>query len=77
MKKLIALVLALASLLSLTACGGGSGAGTGGSGSNDGAVSITIFNSKNEIQTDLEEAAAAYGAENNVNIEVYYSQDTV
>ena len=40
-------------------------------------VSITIFNSKNEIQPDLEAAAAAYSAANNVNIEVYYSNDTV
>lgn len=74
MKKLLALVLTLASLLSLTACGGSNG---GNSGSSDGAVSITIFNSKNEIQPDLEAAAAAYSAANGVNIEVYYSQDTV
>ena len=72
MKKLVAIFLALVSLLSLAACGG-----SGNAGSSDGAVSITIFNSKNEIQPDLEEAAAAYGAANNVNIEVYYSQDTV
>ena len=79
MKKLIALVLTLASLLSLTACGGSSSdsGSSANSGSSDGAVSITIFNSKNEIQPDLEAAAEAYSKANNVNIEVYYSQDTV
>lgn len=40
-------------------------------------VSFTIFNSKTELQADLEEAAAAYSAENNVDIEVYFSNDTV
>ncbi|MBQ7372465.1 MAG: carbohydrate ABC transporter substrate-binding protein [Blautia sp.] len=40
-------------------------------------VSITIFNSKNELQDVLEEAAAKYGEENGVDIEVYYSSDTV
>lgn len=77
MKKLIALVLTIASLLSLTACGGSSSESSADSGSSDGAVSITIFNSKNEIQPDLEAAAEAYSKANNVNIEVYYSQDTV
>ena len=79
MKKLIALVLTLASLLSLTACGGSSSdsGSAANSGSSDAAVSITIFNSKNEIQPDLEAAAEAYSKANNVNIEVYYSQDTV
>ena len=40
-------------------------------------VFFTIFNSKNELQEVLEEAAARYGEEHNVNIEVYYSSDTV
>lgn len=40
-------------------------------------VSFTIFNSKSEIQEYLEKAAAAYSEENNVKIEVYYSNDTV
>ena len=73
MKKFLAIVLTLASILSLTACGGSANGGN----NSDGAVSITIFNSKNEIQPDLEAAAAAYSAANGVNIEVYYSQDTV
>lgn len=42
----------------------------------DEPVSFTIFNSKTEIQEYLEEAAA-YGEEHNVEIEVYYTNDTV
>ena len=40
-------------------------------------VSFTIFNSKNELQEILEDITAKYGEENNVDIEVYYSNDTV
>ena len=40
-------------------------------------VSFTIFNSKNELQELLEKAAAEYGEANGVDIEVYYSSDTV
>ena len=40
-------------------------------------VSFTIFNSKNELQEDLENITAKYGEEHNVDIEVYYSSDTV
>ena len=40
-------------------------------------VSFTIFNSKTELQEYFEEAAAKYSEENNVDIEVYYSSDTV
>ncbi|MCD7840924.1 MAG: ABC transporter substrate-binding protein [Lachnospiraceae bacterium] len=43
----------------------------------DDTVSITIFNSKSEIQSQLEEKAAEYSAETGVEIEVYYSSDTV
>ena len=40
-------------------------------------VSITIFNSKMEIQSQLEEMAAQYSADKGVDVEVYYSSDTV
>lgn len=40
-------------------------------------VSITIFNSKMEIQSQFEEKAAEYSEETGVNVEVYYSSDTV
>ena len=43
----------------------------------DGKVSITIFNSKMEIQSQFEEMAEKYAEDNGINIEVYYSNDTV
>lgn len=43
----------------------------------DDNVSFTIFNSKNEIQEQLEQKTAEYGEANGVDIEVYYSNDTV
>ena len=43
----------------------------------DDKVSITIFNSKMEIQSQFEEMAEKYSEEHGVNIEVYYSNDTV
>ena len=42
-----------------------------------GDVSITIFNSKSEIQFQFEEMAQEYSAEKGVDVEVYYSNDTV
>lgn len=68
-RRLFALVLTLALILTLTACGG--------SDAKSDKVSITIFNSKMEIQSQLEEAAAKYAEEKGVGIEVYYSNDTV
>ena len=43
----------------------------------DDKVSITIFNSKMEIQRQFEEMAEKYAEDNGINIEVYYSNDTV
>lgn len=40
-------------------------------------VSITIFNSKMEIQSQMEEKAAEYSEQTGVDVEVYYSSDTV
>lgn len=74
-KRIGAFALSLAMVMGLTACGGGGTGSTSGGG--DGKVSFTIFNSKTEIQEYLEEAAAKYAEENDVNIEVYYSNDTV
>lgn len=43
----------------------------------DDKVSITIFNSKMEIQSQFEEMAEKYAEDNGINIEVYYSNDIV
>lgn len=40
-------------------------------------VSITVFNSKVEIQSQLEEKAAEYSEATGVEVEIYYSSDTV
>lgn len=75
-KKLLAAILATTMVVSLTACGGSAdGGSSGGSGSS--GVSITIFNSKSEIQDQFEEMAKEYSAEKGVDVEVYYSSDTV
>lgn len=81
-KKLWAIMLAGAMLASLTACGG---SGSGGdasdsSGKGDGGgsdVAITIFNSKMEVQEQFEEMAKEYSEKTGVDVEVYYSNDTV
>ena len=72
-KRTVALVLMLAMVLVLAACGGET---TGGETASDG-TSITIFNSKMEIQSQMEEMAKKYTAEKGVKVEVYYSSDTV
>lgn len=71
MKKIIALVMAMTMVFALAACGGS------GTASDPDAVTITIFNSKMEIQSQMEEMAAKYSEEKGVNVEVYYSNDTV
>lgn len=88
-KKLLAVTLVMTMAASLAGCGdsgsgsgssggsSGSSGGGGNNGSSGGKVSFTIFNSKSEIQEYLEEAVAKYCEENDVDIEVYYSQDTV
>ena len=77
MKKLLSTVLAASMVLSLAACGSSSSSSdsTGADASSD--VSISIFNSKSEIQSQFEEMAAQYTEETGVQVEVYYSSDTV
>jgi raffinose/stachyose/melibiose transport system substrate-binding protein len=79
MKRVFSALLALPLVLSLAACGSGSnGGGNGGGGASSGGnVAITIFNSKMEIQSQMEEMAAKYSEEKGVDVEVYYSSDTV
>ena len=43
----------------------------------DDKVSITIFNSKMEIQSQFEEMAEKNAEDNGINVEVYYTNDTV
>lgn len=69
MKKSISFVMAAAMAASLAATGSMTVLADD--------VSITIFNSKMEIQTQLEEKAAEYSEATGVNVEVYYSSDTV
>ena len=75
-KKMLVLVLSFAMVLAFTACGGGGGDDAAAGGSGDG-TSITLFNSKNEIQEDFENLAKVYEEQTGVHVEVYYSQDTV
>lgn len=80
MKKALALMLALVMVLALAACGGSSsssGSSSSGSGSSGSTGTLTIFNSKMEIQSQMEEMAAEYSKAKGVNVEVYYSSDTV
>lgn len=73
LKKVAAASLAALMTLSLAACGGSGDDG----GAESTGVSITIFNSKMEIQDQFEEAAEEYSKATGVDVEVYYSSDTV
>jgi len=74
MKKLIALILALTMVMALAACGGAPAADNNGGEE----VVLTIFNTKMEIQSQMEEMAEKYSADHEgVKVEVYYSNDTV
>ena len=86
MKKFFAIGLTVAMTASLLAGCGSSSSDSGAaaqSGSesaaaaSSGDVSITIFNSKMEIQDQMVEMAEKYSEETGVNVEVYYSSDTV
>ncbi|WP_300768650.1 ABC transporter substrate-binding protein [uncultured Bifidobacterium sp.] len=69
-------ITALSSILAvgmLTACGSSSSSGS----TSSGKTTITIFNSKMEIQDQMKTMAKAYSKSHNVNVEVYYSSDTV
>lgn len=82
-KKLLATMLVTAMAVSATACGGGgsdapaSSDGEGGGSSGGSGTAITIFNSKSEIQDQFVQMAEKYSAEKGVDVEVYYSNDTV
>lgn len=65
-KKVVAMTLIAAMVASCTACGEKGGSGKSGS-----DVSITILNSKSEVQTQFEEMAEAYSEKTGVEVEVY------
>ncbi len=69
MRKRISLAMAAAMALSVSAVGSMPVMAAD--------VSITIFNSKMEIQSQMEEMAAEYSEAKGVDVEVYYSNDTV
>lgn len=67
-KRIGASILAAGlSLGFLSACGNDTASG----------LTISIFNSKVEIQDQMEEMAEEYSKEKGVNVEIYYSSDTV
>lgn len=69
-------IAALSSILAvgmLAACGSSGSSGSDSSGK----TTITIFNSKMEIQDQMKSMAKAYSKSHNVNVAVYYSSDTV
>lgn len=68
-------VAALASIASLGMVGALSACGSGTA--SNGETSITIFNSKSEIQRQFQQMAKEYSASHHVNVTVYYSSDTV
>ena len=75
MKRILVSMLAVAMVLSLAACGGDSG---GGGGAASGDTIVTIFNTKSEINSAMEQMAAEYSASHDgVYVEVYMSNDTV
>ena len=69
-KKLLSLALVAAMSASLVACGGSDESSDNSSNGGSG-VSITVMNSKTEIQTQFEEMAEAYEAATGVHVEVY------
>ena len=83
-KRVLAALLATTMVgTMLTGCGAGDTAAAGSSDSAsseaaaDGDVSITIFNSKSEVQDQFVEMAEEYSEKTGVNVEIYYSSDTV
>ncbi len=75
--RVLAAALALALTAGVLAGCGSSDTPAAGGGSSSGGTAITIFNSKMEIQEQMEAMAEKYSQEKGVDVEVYYSSDTV
>ncbi len=76
-RRAVALVMTALMAMGLAACGGSSDAANGSAGKSGDKVSISIFNSKSEIQDQFEEMAKEYSAAHDVEVTVYYNSDTV
>ena len=84
-RKVVSLLtVAAMSTALLAGCGGGStssgnktSSGTSTAKTDSKGTSIAVFNSKMEIQSQMEEMAARYSEEKGIPVEVYYSSDTV
>jgi raffinose/stachyose/melibiose transport system substrate-binding protein len=84
-RKVVSLLtVAAMSTALLAGCGGGStssgnktSSGTSTAKTDSKGTSIAVFNSKMEIQSQMEEMAKKYSEKTGVNVEVYYSSDTV
>ena len=73
LKKILSVAVTSVLAVSLLgACGA-----SGSSGSNSDGKTITIFNSKSEIQSQMKAMAMQYTKKTGVKVEVYYSSDTV
>ena len=70
-KRLLSLMVVAAMSASLVACGSSEGGSSDGASSSGSGVSITVLNSKTEIQTQFEEMAEAYEEATGVHVEVY------
>ncbi len=68
--------VAVTSVMAVSMLGACGSSNSSSSSSNDGKT-ITIFNSKSEIQKQMKAMAKEYTEETGVNVEVYYSSDTV
>lgn len=84
-RKVVSLLtVAAMSTALLAGCGGGStssgnktSSGTSTAKTDSKGTSIAVFNSKMEIQSQMEEMAKKYSEKTGVDVEVYYSSDTV
>ena len=80
MRKFVALLLGVTMAASVLAGCGSGDTGSAGSGSGSGSasgVTVTVLNSKMEIQDQLEQMAEQYSKDKGINLEVYYSSDTI
>ncbi len=76
-RRAVALAMTAMMAMGLAACGGSAESAGGNAGGSKDKVSISIFNSKSEIQDQFETMAEEYSAAHDVDVTVYYNSDTV